>query len=54
MKQRDDARQKAKNESANQKVIWLNKYRMLRNKVNSKIRKDSTDFKNNRIDKAGD
>ena len=34
--------------------MYFNKYRSLRNKVNSKIRKDSTDFNNNRIDEAGD
>ena len=33
MRQRDEARKKASAETANQKVIWLNKYRSLRNKV---------------------
>ena len=53
MKKRDGAREMAKTLSANEKVIWLNKYRKLRNKVISKIRQESKDYNNNRIDNAG-
>ena len=43
----------ARKVSANQKKVWLSKYKMARNQVNSNIRKKSTDFNNNRINEAG-
>ena len=47
MRKRDKARKAANKMESNEKVIWLNKYRKLRNQVNCKVRQESRDFNNN-------
>ena len=38
--------------SNNEKKIWTDKYKKLRNQVNSKVRQETVDYNNNRIDNA--
>ena len=40
--------------SASQKKILFQKFKITRNQVNSSLRKDSVDFNNNRIEQAND
>ena len=54
MEKRNEARLTVRKVNGNQKVIWLQKYKKLRNQVNNKIRKDTIDFNNNRVDEAKD
>ena len=54
MKKRDAARSMIKQSSGNQKQIWNEKYKKIRNAVTAQIKKDSIDFNNKRIDKAND
>jgi hypothetical protein len=54
MKQRDNARKQLSLVSKEQREIWLSKYKKLRNLVNCKVRQESRDYNNNRIDKAND
>ena len=43
-----------KNAKENEQRLLFSKYKKLRNKVNSQIRKESVDFNNNRNDQAND
>ena len=52
MKQRDLCRSKIKNAHKSEKIIILEKYKKLRNKVNIQIRKDNIYFNNEKIRKA--
>ena len=54
MKKREEAREMIKRSSGNQKVIWTEKYKKIRNRVTASIRKDTMDANNNRIDDAKD
>ena len=54
MKKREAARLMIKNSNGNQKQVWNEKYKKLRNAVTSQIRKDTIDANNNRIDAAKD
>jgi hypothetical protein len=54
MEKRNEARLAVSKVNGNQKVIWLQKYMKLRNQVNNKIRKDTVDFNNKRVDEAKD
>ena len=54
MKRREVARKMIKNSSGNEKAVWNEKYKKLRNQVTSQIRQETTDFNNNRIDNASD
>ena len=54
MEKRNEARLAVSKVNGNQKVIWLQKYKKLRNQVNNKIRKDTVDFNNKRVDEAKD
>ena len=52
MKKRDSTRAKIPKVSTNEKLILLAKYKKLRNLVNARIRKESVEFNNKRIEKA--
>ena len=52
MKKRDGARAMIRSASNNEKKIWTDKYKKLRNQVNSKVRQETVDYNNNRIDNA--
>ena len=52
MKQRDDARERIKKDHSTEKIILLEKYKKLRNRVNIQIRKDNIFFNNEKIKKA--
>ena len=52
MKKREEAREMIKRSSGNQKLLWTEKYKKIRNKVTASIRKDTMDANNNRIDEA--
>jgi hypothetical protein len=55
MKARDQTRLNiSSGNSTSQKLTMLKKYKVLRNQVNSSLRKDSVDFNNNRIASAND
>ena len=55
MKARDQTRLNiSSGNSTSQKLTMLKKYKVLRNQVNSALRKDSVDFNNNRITSAKD
>ena len=54
MKQREAARIKIKSSVGNEKQVWNMKYKKLRNTVTSRIRKETIDHNNNRIDNAND
>ena len=52
MKKRDWARARCSAVSNNEKKVWTDKYKKLRNQVNSKVRKETMDHNNKRIDNA--
>ena len=52
MRKRDEARQAIKTAQAAQKSVMQQKYKILRNKVTSSIRKENIDYNNKRIIKA--
>ena len=54
MQKREAARSRIKTNTGNQKIMWNEKYKKLRNKVTQQIRKDTINFNNNRIDNAKD
>ena len=54
MTQRDNCRKKMKGASTSERQILHVKYKMLRNKVNSEIRKDNVNFNSERIKQAKD
>ena len=55
MEDRNKTRMKiAIGNSSSQKKIIMQKYKTLRNQVNSSLRKDSVDFNNNRVEQAKD
>ena len=54
MSKRDSVRASISKASNSEKHIHMNKYKMLRNKINSRIRKESVDYNNSRIDAAKD
>ena len=51
-KRRDHTRGKISTAEGQQKGVLLQQYKVLRNKVTSKIRKENVDFNNNRINQA--
>ena len=52
MRKRDSTRNAIKSADGGEKVVLLQKYRTLRNKVTSQIRRENIDFNNNRIEAA--
>jgi exonuclease III len=52
MKRREKARAEIRSASTKEKGILLQQYKTLRNQVTSKIRKENTDYNNNRIEEA--
>ena len=54
MAQRDKCRKKMKGASPSERQVLHSKYKMLRNKVNSALKKDSVNFNSDRIKQAKD
>jgi hypothetical protein len=50
MSKRDSTRKSIRLAEGGEKVVLLQKYRVLRNKVTAQIRKENIDFNNNRLE----
>ena len=54
IKERDIARQHIKDKSPTERAVQHQKYKLLRNKVNSMVKNDTIQYNNERVEKAGD